>query len=118
MIVLTMKLPIVADRETRAALKETVREYTGSFNRVCAEGWNMKRLNGVELHKLTYASERASTPLSSQLVCSARVKATEAVKSAKSLLKKNKKASCPRSGVPSGMTSDRQRSIWPRERHP
>lgn len=56
----------------------------------------MERLNGVELHKLTYASERVSTQLPSQLVCSARVRATESIKSAKTRLKKGKKASCPK----------------------
>src|SRR5690606_38814813 len=39
--------------------------------------------------------ERSKTDLPSQLVCSARVKATEALKSAFAIRKKKQKASCP-----------------------
>lgn len=93
MTTLTLKLPISAPN--LGSLRRTAEQSRDSFNRVCKAGWEMERLNGVELHKLTYASERASTDLPSQLVCAARVKATEAVKSAKSRLRKGKKAGCP-----------------------
>lgn len=91
---LTLKLPIQTDRLN--TLNETANQSRDSYNRVCEVGWKMERLNGVELHKLTYSSERKTTELPSQLVCSARVKATESLKSAKTKLKQGKKASCPK----------------------
>jgi IS605 OrfB family transposase len=57
----------------------------------------MPRLNGVELHKLTYRDEITASKLPSQLVCSARVKATEAVASVVARRKKGETVSCPQS---------------------
>jgi len=91
---LTLRLPIKTCQID--LLKRTAEQSRDSFNRVCEVGWKMERFNGVELHKLTYAAEREATDLPSQLVCSARVKATEAVKSAKTRLRKGKKAGCPK----------------------
>lgn len=91
---LTLRLPIKTNQID--TLKRTAEQSRDSFNRVCEAGWKMERLNGVELHKLTYVAERDVTDLPSQLVCSARVKATEAVKSAKTRLRKGKKAVCPK----------------------
>jgi IS605 OrfB family transposase len=94
---ITMKLRIRADDEQVRVLKETVQAYTGSFNRVCATGYKKRRVNGVELHHATYRQERENTDLPSQLVCSARMKATEALKSVRALKKKGRKVSVPRS---------------------
>lgn len=91
---LTLKLPLKSERID--VLKATAEQSRDSYNRVCETGWQMERLNGVELHKLTYASERVSTQLPSQLVCSARVRATESIKGAKTRLKNGRKASCPK----------------------
>ncbi len=77
MIQLTLKLPVYASYKVEQVLKETMREYTGSFNRVCKIGWQEARINGVELHKKSYRIERKGTNLPSQLICSARVKGTE-----------------------------------------
>jgi putative transposase len=64
-------------------LRETLTQYTACFNAVCAEGFPAKISNGVELHNRTYYPLRAQYPdLPAQLVCSSRMKATEAVKSA------------------------------------
>jgi putative transposase len=52
-----------------------------SFNAVCQFADARHISNGVELHRLTYAEQRASTHLPSQLICAARMKATEAIKS-------------------------------------
>jgi IS605 OrfB family transposase len=76
-------------------LKETAKQFSASFSRVCQEGWNIKRINYVELHHLTYTRERELTALPSQLICSARMKAVEALKSARAKISKGKKASCP-----------------------
>jgi len=92
---ITLKLRVHGTDEAIAVLHRTLAEYTGSFNRVCAVGWPKKRVNGIELHHDTYAAERANTGLPSQLVCSARVKATEALLGTKTRERKGKKVSCP-----------------------
>ena len=92
---LTLRLRTKATPEADAVLRETVAQYTESFNRICVVGWEMPRLNGVELHHQTYAAERGVTALPSQLVCSARVKATEAIASCRALSRKGRKVSCP-----------------------
>src|SRR3989440_2465152 len=64
-------------------LKQTIEEHTACFNAVADLGFTSKCSNGVELHKATYYELRHTYPdLPAQLVCAARVKATEAVKSA------------------------------------
>ena len=78
-------------------LRETSAQYTASFNRVCAVGWEMPRLNGVQVHHDTYGTERAACALASPLVCSARVRATAAIASCRTRLRKGKKGSCPQS---------------------
>lgn len=87
----TVRIRLHPDAETAAALTETVRLYTSSFNVVARVGWESGVANGVELHKATYYPERARTELPAQLVCAARVKATEALKSARALAKKEAK---------------------------
>lgn len=94
---LTLRLRVRADAEVGGVLRETIAQYTASFNRVCAAGWEMPRLNGVELHHETYAAERAATSLPAQLVCSARVKATEAIAACRAGARKGRKVSCPHS---------------------
>ena len=57
------------------------------------EGFTTACSNGVELHRRTYYPLRAQFPhLPTQLVCAARVKATEAVKSALTWKGKKEKA--------------------------
>ncbi len=69
--------------EQATHLARTLQEHTACFNAVCREGFENGYNNGVELHKATYYPLRAQYPdLPAQLVCAARVKATEAVKSA------------------------------------
>jgi IS605 OrfB family transposase len=93
----TIRIQLRPDIETAKGLSQTIEQYTWSFNAVCKHGWENDLGNGVELHKATYYSHRAITGLPSQLVCAARVKATEALKSAQSLKKKGKMVSCPTS---------------------
>jgi IS605 OrfB family transposase len=94
---LTLRLRVRADCGAADALREIVGQYTASFNRACAVGRGMPRLNGVELHHQTYAAERAATDLPAQLVCSARVKATEAIGGCRARARQGRKVSCPRS---------------------
>src|SRR5947199_9584964 len=69
--------------EQAQSLTKTLEQHTACFNVVAHEGFTTACSNGVELHKRTYYPLRSQYPdLPAQLVCAARVKATEAVKSA------------------------------------
>jgi len=77
-------------------LRRTIEEHTACFNTVAGLGFTSRCSNGVELHKATYYDLRKQYPdLPAQLVCAARVKATEAVKSALTWQKKHE-ASYPK----------------------
>jgi putative transposase len=79
--------------EQAALLKRTLDEHTACFNTVAHLGFTAKIRNGVDLHKETYYDLRQQYPdLPAQLVCAARVKATEAVKSALTWQKKHEAA--------------------------
>lgn len=84
-----IKLQISAEE-----LLPTLQAYSRAFNFVCQEGFKKKCFNGVILHNLTYQQTRAYLP--SQLACSARTKATEALVSVLKN-KKNKFPTCPQS---------------------
>jgi putative transposase len=89
----TIVLRLHPTAEQQVALRDTLAQYTACFNAVCAEGFPTQLSNGVELHNLTYYPLRAQFPnLPAQLVCSSRVKATEAVKSALTWQKKREQA--------------------------
>jgi len=77
----TIRIQLKPTPEQAVLLQQTMQEYTTCFNEVCQLGDAEKMSNGVQLHRLTYAHHRASTHLPSQLICAARVKATEALKS-------------------------------------
>ena len=78
-----------------ADLLPTFRAYTQAYNTCCKIGWDAKEFNGVALHHLTYPLIRDTLP--AQLAISARMKATESLKSAKVRVKVKKKTSCPES---------------------
>jgi putative transposase len=74
--------------EQASILQTTLEQHTACFNEVAAYGFAHHEKNGIELHKDTYYQLRAQFPsLGAQLVCAARVKATEAVASALTRLK-------------------------------
>ena len=82
----------------------TFTAYTNVFNFVCQEGYKRKETNGVSLHKLTYAATREYLP--AQLAISARMKATEALKSIFTKYRKDKRTKkilprCPQSKLSS-----------------
>lgn len=87
-------------------IKPTLEAYTDAFNYVCQTGWQDKDLNGVSLHHKTYRITRVYLP--SQLAVSARMKATETLKS----IKKKQKATCPRSKLCSIRYDARSYNIW------
>jgi len=85
----TIVLHLYPTPEQERILKSTLEQYTSCYNAVAQEGFTTECSNGVELHKRTYYPLRAAYPdLPAQLVCSARVKATESVKSALTWRKK------------------------------
>jgi putative transposase len=77
----TIRIQLKPTPEQRALLQQTMLEYTACFNDVCHRADAEKMSNGLDLHKLTYAEHRVTTHLPSQLICAARVKATESIKS-------------------------------------
>ncbi len=82
----TLRLRVKTLAAGVAILRETSAQYT--VDRVCSVGWEMPRLNGVELHHQTYAAERAGTARPAQLVCSARARVTEAIASCRTRWRK------------------------------
>ena len=94
----TLRLPLNPTKEQAKHLLETMREFTQSFNLVCAEGWRLREGNAYTLHKITYRDCKALCPkLVSDLHVQARQKASEAVKSAIALAKKGRKVNGPQS---------------------
>jgi putative transposase len=79
----TIRVRLEPSLSQAAALAETSHQFTAVFNAVCAHGWREQLSNGVKLHHATYYPLKADFPdLVSDLHVQARVKATEAVKSA------------------------------------
>lgn len=94
----TVRLLLQPTVDQASALTETSRQFTEAFNAVCAWGWSNRERNGVRLHHATYRDLKTRLPaLVSDLHCQARVKATEAVRSALALRVKGRKVGCPRS---------------------
>ncbi|MBI4145230.1 IS200/IS605 family element transposase accessory protein TnpB [Candidatus Woesearchaeota archaeon] len=96
----TVRLKLAVDGAHDSALAETVRQYATAFNAVAAAGWKTKTTNGVKLHQQTYRSLRVALDLPSQLVISARMKAVEALKSARERAKQGRKVGCPQTAKP------------------
>ena len=93
----TVRLRLFPTPEQAASLVDTACQFTVAFNYVCAYGWEAGEKNGVALHHATYKESKTRAPaLVSDLHIQARVKATDAVKSALALQKKGRTVSCPR----------------------
>ncbi|MHB8597572.1 MAG: RNA-guided endonuclease InsQ/TnpB family protein [Ktedonobacteraceae bacterium] len=89
----TIVVHLTPTPEQARSLNTTIEQHTACFNAVVAEGFTTACRNGVALHKRTYYPLRKKYPdLPAQLVCAARVKATEAVKSALTWKVKQEKA--------------------------
>ncbi len=79
----TVRIQLHPTPEQAIALQETLRQFTDAFNAVCAYGWQHHEKNGVRLHHAVYRTTKEACPgLVSDLLIQARVKATEALKSA------------------------------------
>lgn len=96
----TIRVRLRPTTEQASTLAETARLFTVAFNAVAAHGWQHGEKNGVTLHHATYRSLKTEYPtLVSDLHIQARVKATEAVKSALALQKKGRQVSQPKSAA-------------------
>src|SRR5258708_4750368 len=94
----TVKIQLHPTPEQANALAETLSQWTSAFNQVCAYGWEHNEKNGVRLHHAMYYETKEACPgLVSDLLIQARVKATEALKSAFDRKAKGRKVSQPRS---------------------
>ena len=87
----TLKIPLILNPEQIQALSTSMDRYSQVFNHVIAYGIDNNIYNGVELHKGTYSYFSGRDFLPSQLICSARVKATETLTSYKTNQKKRAK---------------------------
>jgi putative transposase len=92
----TVRVKLHPTPEQADALADTTRLFTDAFNTVCAYGWAHNDKNGVRLHHATYYPGKSAAPsLVSDLHIQARVKATEAVKSALTRKRQGRKVSTP-----------------------
>ncbi|MCD6547879.1 MAG: transposase [Thermodesulfobacterium sp.] len=108
----TIKLVLKPTEEQKQILLETIEQYKFAYNYTCKVGWKAELWNGVELHKLTYYTVRDKTSLPSQLVISARVVATESLKSAIKRKRKGLKSRCPESKNPAIRYDKRSYTVW------
>jgi putative transposase len=94
----TVRLSLQPTAEQVETLRETVAQFTASFNHVAACGWTLQDGNAFTLHKLTYRDcKKANPALVSDLHIQARQKAAEAVRAALALRKQGRKVGCPSS---------------------
>jgi putative transposase len=92
----TIRVRLSPTVEQASALVEASRLFTLAFNAVATHGWQRGEKNGVTLHHATYRLLKTEYPsLVSDLHIQARVKATEAVKSALALQKNGRAVSAP-----------------------
>ena len=94
----TIRIKLTPSTAQAGLLAETSRLFTAAFNAVCRVGWEQKLTNGVALRHATYSPTQAAYPaLVSDLLVQARVKATEAIKSAFALQKVGRTVGMPQS---------------------
>lgn len=96
-MILARKIKLKPTEDQAEVLLETLQQYKQAINLPLQFGFSNKRVSGVELHKNTYYTLRQQTQLPSQLVCSARCKATEILKSIKKKTKGKFNAKQPQS---------------------
>ena len=107
-----LKLTLKPTEEQKQILLETIEQYKLAYNHTCKTGWDNQLWNGVELHKLTYYPLREKFVLPSQLIVSARVVATESLKSAIKRKRRKLKGKCPQSNNPAIRYDKRSYTVW------
>jgi len=94
----TVQVRLLPTDEQASTLKETIQQFTESFNTVCRAGWEKSETNSYNLHHFTYRACKTALPqLVSDLHIQAIRKASESLKSANALIRKGRKVSCPQS---------------------
>lgn len=94
----TIRVKLIPSLGQAALLDDTSRLFTAAFNAVCRVGWEQQMTNGVDLHHATYYPNKHAYPtLVSDLIIQARVKATEAIKSAFALQRAGRTVGMPQS---------------------
>lgn len=79
----TIQVQLHTTSEQATLLEETTLQFTEVFNQVCRYAWDTHEKNGVKLHHATYYAMREQFPsLNANILIQARLKATEALKSA------------------------------------
>ena len=84
----TLKLKLSCSTDSSIVLKDTIKQFTDSYNRASLFGYNNKTANAVEIQKSNYYNERSLTQLPSQLVIASFAKASESLRSRYALQKK------------------------------
>jgi len=80
-MILAYKIKLNPTKEQNQVLLTTIAQYKTAIDSPLLYGFQNKMVSGVELHKATYYSVQKEINLPSQLICSARCKATEILKS-------------------------------------
>ena len=96
-MIITRRIKLQPTPEQAVILLTTLQQYKEAINQPLKYGFDNHCVSGVELHKATYYPLRKSTQLPSQLICSARCKATEILKSIKTKTKGKFSTKVPRS---------------------
>jgi putative transposase len=86
-MILAYKIKLKPSIEQNDVLMNTLESYKQAIDYPLLYGFQNKIVSGVELHKETYYKIKEQTELPSQLICSARCKATEILKSIKTKTK-------------------------------
>jgi IS605 OrfB family transposase len=86
-MILAYKIRLNPSEEQNKVLLKTLEQYKQAIDSPLTYGFQNKIVSGVELHKATYYPIQKQISLPSQLICSARCKATEILKSIKTKTK-------------------------------
>jgi predicted transposase len=108
----TASVKLNVSSQEKQILLQTLESYTNAYNFCCSIGFENNTKNGIVLHKLTYQNTRKYLP--SQLAISARMVATESLKSVFSKQKKQptKVLKCPHSKRTSVRFDVNSHTIW------
>src|ERR1035437_564 len=96
-MIITRRIKLQPTPEQAVILLNTLQQYKEAINQPLKFGFDNHCVSGVELHKATYYPLRKYTKLPSQLICSARCKATEILKSIKTKTKGKFSTKTPKS---------------------
>jgi len=96
-MILAYKIKLQPSEEQNEVLLNTLELYKQAIDSPLLYGFQNKIVSGVELHKATYYPVKEQTHMPSQLICSARCKATEILKSIKTKTKGSFKTKQPSS---------------------